>query len=108
MFCCNRAIAWGTAATRRIPSALTVAEAQRSVVHYARSWIVHPLTTIVVLEAVQAVGRLQLSYWDSLIWATAKLNGIPTILSEDFSDSILLDEVRVLNPFLPSFDPLNL
>ena len=48
--------------------------------------------------------RRQLSYGNSLIWATAKLNGVPNVLSEDFSDGVLLEGVRFLNPFAETFD----
>ena len=37
--------------------------------------------------------------------ATAKLNGVANVLSEDFTDGILLEGVRFLNPLTESFDP---
>jgi predicted nucleic acid-binding protein len=94
--------------TRKIPQPLTAAEAERRVANYLRSWPVYELTPLVVLEAVQGVQRYQLSYWDSLIWATAKLNGVANVLSEDFNDGALLDGVRFLNPFGPRFDLIRL
>lgn len=90
--------------TQKIPSPLTEAEAERSVMHYVRSWVVYDLTELVVLEAVRGLRQHRLSYWDSLIWATAKLNGVPNVLSEDFSDGTLLEGVRFLNPFAETFD----
>ena len=90
--------------TRKIPSPLTEAEAERSLTNYIRSWVVYDLTELVVLEAVLGLQRHQLSYWDSLILATAKLNGVPNVLSEDFSDGVLLEGVRFLNPFAETFD----
>jgi predicted nucleic acid-binding protein len=57
-----------------------------------------------VLEAAAGARRHQLSYWDALIWATAKLNQIATVLSEDFQDGRLLEGVRFRNPFGPGFD----
>lgn len=92
------------AVTRKIPWPLTEAEAERSVTNYVRSWVIYDLTELVVLEAVRGLQRYRLSYWDSLIWATAKLNGVPNILSEDFSDGALLEGVRFLNPFVEAFD----
>jgi predicted nucleic acid-binding protein len=53
---------------------------------------------------MRAVRQYQLAYWDGLIWATAKLNRVPTILSEDFQNGILLEGVRVQNPFAEDFD----
>jgi len=90
--------------TRKIPSPLTEAQAEHSMTNYVRSWIVYDLTELVVLEAVRGLRRHRLSYWDSLIWATAKLNGVPNVLSEDFSDGTLLEGVRFLNPFTETFD----
>jgi hypothetical protein len=46
-----------------------------------------------VLEAVRGVQRYRLSYWDALIWATAKLNGVPNVLSEDFNTGSQLEAV---------------
>ncbi len=90
--------------TRKITQPLTTAEAGQSVTNYARSWIVYDLTALVVLEAVRGLQQHRLPYWDSLIWATAKLNSIPNVLSEDFSDGALLEGVRFLNPFTKTFD----
>lgn len=93
-----------TTVTRKIPSPLTAGEAERSLTHYARSWRIYDLTAGMVLEAARGVQRFQLSYWDSLIWATAKLSAVPNVLSEDFSDRRLIEGVRFLNPFVPAFD----
>jgi predicted nucleic acid-binding protein len=90
--------------TRRIPHPLTAADGERELTAFLRSWHVFDLTTEVVLEAVRGVQRYQLSYWDALIWATAKLNGVPTVLSEDFNDGALLENVRFRNPFAAGFD----
>jgi predicted nucleic acid-binding protein len=90
--------------TRKIPSPLSEAEAERSVTNYVRSWVIYDLTELVVPEAVRGLQRYHLSYWDSLIWATAKLNGVSNVLSEDFSDGALLEGVRFLNPFADNFD----
>jgi predicted nucleic acid-binding protein len=91
------------AVTRRIPSPLSTAEAEASVLNYVRSWPVLELTEVTVREAVRCARLHRLAYWDSLIWATAMLGGIPTILSEDFSDGRVLEGVRFLNPFSESF-----
>ena len=91
--------------TRKIPSPLTVPQARRSLTNYLHSWQVYDLNGWTVLEAIQAVQRYQLAYWDALIWATAKLNQLPIVLTEDFSDGLLIEGVRFINPFEDSFDP---
>jgi predicted nucleic acid-binding protein len=55
------------------------------------------------LEAAQAVARHKLSFWDAQIWAAAKLNNIPVVLSEDFNTGSILQGVRFLNPFASEF-----
>lgn len=89
--------------TRKIQPPLSPERAARSVENYLRSWPVLDLARGVVAEAVRGVGRLQLPYWDALIWATAKLNQVPLVLSEDFADGAFLEGVRFLNPFSPGF-----
>jgi predicted nucleic acid-binding protein len=90
--------------TKRIPSPLTAAEAERSLTNYVRSWTVYDLTSAIVLEAVRGLQRHSLSYRDALVWSTAKLNRLPYVLSEDFTDGALLEGVRFLNPFAETFD----
>ena len=92
-------------ATHKLPQPLTPTQAEQSITNWARSWTVFDLTPLVVLEAIRAVQRYQFAYWDGLIWATAKLNGVPTVLSEDFNDGALIEGVRFLNPFRPGFSP---
>jgi predicted nucleic acid-binding protein len=88
-----------TVVTRKIPKPLSVEDAVERVENYLRAWRVLPLTAALVFEALRGVQTHGMSYWDALIWATAKLNQIATILSEDFADGRLLEGVRFSNPF---------
>jgi predicted nucleic acid-binding protein len=45
-----------------------------------------------------------LAYLDAQIWASAQLNQIPVIFSEDFQDGQILEGVRFVNPFKKGFD----
>ena len=90
--------------TRKIEPPLTLEEAERSVTNYMRSWVVYEVTARAVIEAIRGVRQHQLPYWDSLIWATTKLAGVPTVLSEDFNDGQLVEGVRFRNPFGATFD----
>jgi predicted nucleic acid-binding protein len=45
-----------------------------------------------------------LAYYDAQIWATARLNQIPLIFSEDFQDGQTLEGVRFVNPFSAQFE----
>jgi predicted nucleic acid-binding protein len=40
------------------------------------------------------------SFWDGLIWAAAKENGIPVIYTEDFQHGRDIEGVRIINPFV--------
>jgi predicted nucleic acid-binding protein len=88
-----------TVVTRKLAVLLTPQEGYASISNYIRSWNMVDLTGLVVLEAVRGVRDHRLPYWDSLIWATAKMNQIPTVLSEDFSHNLVLEGVRFTNPF---------
>ena len=50
-----------------------------------------------------AYDRHHLSYWDAQIWATAKLNQIPVVFSEDFFDGQTTEGIRFMNPFSAKF-----
>lgn len=59
---------------------------------------------MIVHEAVRGVIEHNFSYWDAQIWATARLNQIPIVLSEDFSHRRLVEGVRFINPFAPGVE----
>lgn len=92
------------AATRRLSEPLPLELAYRRLENYHRSWEVVNITPTIVLEAARGAIDHQLSFWDALIWATAKLNQIPIVLSEDFRSGTSLEGVRFVNPFSNGFD----
>lgn len=83
---------------------LAVAQAARQVARLADSWPVLDITPLVVREAVRAVQDHRMAYWDAQIWATARLNQVPVVFSEDFATGSAIEGVRFVNPFEPSFD----
>ncbi len=54
--------------------------------------------------ALHARDRWQLEYYDAQIWATAALNDVPVVLSEDFSSGTTLGGVTFIDPFAEEFD----
>ena len=58
---------------------------------------------MIILEAARGARQHHFSYWDAQIWATAKLNQIPVVLSEDFSDGQSTEGIRFMNPFSAKF-----
>jgi predicted nucleic acid-binding protein len=89
--------------TRGAKPKLTAAEATQQVERLARSWLVLDLTSLIVLEALRGVRDHRLAFWDSQLWATARLNQIPVIFSEDFNVGAVLEGVRFVNPFATDF-----
>jgi len=93
-----------SATTRKLFPPLSPEVAAQAVVDYVASWPVCDLTRMTILRAVQAVPEHKLSYWDALVWASAKENGMRIILTEDLQDGQLLGGVLVRNPFAEDFD----
>jgi predicted nucleic acid-binding protein len=91
--------------TQKIPSPLSPGDAHGQIATLIRAFPALPITPLIVLEAARGVRDHRLNYWDAQVWATARLNQIPLVLSEDFKDDLVLDGVRFVNPFARSFDP---
>jgi predicted nucleic acid-binding protein len=70
---------------------------------FVLAWPIFALTSQIVLEAARGVRDHLLSYYDAQIWATARLNQIPVIFSEDFNSGSTLEGGRFVNPFDVSF-----
>jgi predicted nucleic acid-binding protein len=52
-------------------------------------------------RAMRAVEDHRLSFWDAMLWATAKRAGCSVLLSEDFQDGRRLEGVLFVDPFAP-------
>lgn len=90
--------------TRRLPEPMTPAHALAQVERLVRSCHILDLTPAVVLEGCRGAAHHGLSIWDALIWAVAKLNQVPYVLTEDAEHGRFLEGVRFLNPFAPASD----
>jgi len=82
---------------------LPVNEMFKQVEYWQSAFPVFSLTPQIVLEAARGVRDYQLPYYDAQIWASARLNQIPVIFSEDFQDGQKLEGVRFINPFANKF-----
>jgi predicted nucleic acid-binding protein len=58
---------------------------------------------LIVLEATRGVESYQFSYWDAQIWATARLNQITTVYSEDFNSGATIEGIHFVNPLNDNF-----
>jgi len=83
---------------RKFPNALSVVEAGNRLQNYILAWEVVEVTGAIVLEAIRGIKEYQFSFWDAQIWATAKLNQIPVVYSEDFNMGAIIEGVRFVNP----------
>ncbi len=61
----------------------------------------------VLATAIRGAGTYQLPWFDAHLWAYAEVNGLPEILSEDFSHGQHYGSVRVRNPFLAATDAVH-
>ena len=52
--------------------------------------------------ALTAVEQYRLSFWDALVWATARDADVRVVLSKDFQDGREIEGVRFVNPFKQS------
>ena len=92
------------ATTRGRRPLLSVAEALAQAERLAEALPVLAVNRLVVLEALRGVREHRLSYYDAQIGATARLNQVPTILTEDFAAGRRLEGVHFVNPFVSGFD----
>jgi len=58
------------------------------------------------VDAMDAVADHGWSFWDAMIWATAKRAGCRLLISEDGQNGRTLGGVTIVNPFLPSSSAL--
>ncbi|RMF71523.1 MAG: PIN domain-containing protein [Alphaproteobacteria bacterium] len=91
-------------ALRKLTPPLSPDETYRQVELYAQVFPIFPLTPAVILEAIRGVRDHGFSYYDAQIWATARLNQIPVVLSEDFPTGATIEGVQFLNPLEATFD----
>jgi len=87
-----------TVVTRRLAVPLPAPEAARAVFALSRL----PTVAVdgeLVREGIRLSQEAQLSYWDGLILAAARLAGCTRILTEDLHHGAVLGGVQIENPF---------
>ena len=63
--------------------------------------LIQGLSKEICLLASMLREKYALSFWDSLIVATAKTAGCGLLISEDMQDGLVVDGLRIKNIFLP-------
>ena len=82
---------------------LSPAEIYPVIERWAGVFPTFPITPQIVLEAARGVRDYGISYFDSQIWAAARLNQVEIVFSEDFQDGQSIEGVRFVNPFSADF-----
>ena len=80
------------------PDAIGHSQAVRLIESFRR-FTVQDLTSGIMMAALDARQRFQLSYWDAAIIEASRAMGCAQVLSEDLSDGRDYAGVRVTNPF---------
>ena len=55
--------------------------------------------TAALVDAMDMVEEHRFSFWDAMLWATARQSGCSALLSEDMQDGRRLTGVEIINPF---------
>ena len=81
---------------------MPAAEACRWVNYHRRLFPVVAADESDLAAAMRAVEDHRLSFWDAMLWATAKRAGCRMLFSEDLQDGRRLGDVLFVNPFDPA------
>lgn len=84
--------------TRKLDPGLAPEEAWDDVTALL-AWHPRPIDRAVLERGRAVEARHRLSWWDSLIVATAQLEGCAVLLTEDLQDGATIDGVTVRSPF---------
>ncbi len=88
--------------TRRIPSPLSIEQADRAIGSIASlpTLDVLDIDMAMVRRAIATHSRYGTNYWDSLIIAAAERAACSTILSEDYNSGQSYHGILAVNPFI--------
>jgi predicted nucleic acid-binding protein len=84
--------------TRKIPNPINEQHAINIVRDFLR-WEIVVNDGDSILEAASLVSRYRFSFWDCLIIQAALKSGCNILLSEDLSDSQVIESLQIRNPF---------
>ncbi len=89
--------------TRKLKPGLPAEEARADVIELSQWGPIAPNRDLYA-EAWRIEDRFGLSWWDSMIAAAARQAGCAILLSEDLQHGLVIDGLRIVNPFRPEFD----
>lgn len=86
--------------TRKIEKPIPLNQARKIAEEFLTNWEVYEPTASTLLMAMETVEKNKLSFWDSLIVASARESQAKIIYSEDLQHNQLIEGVKIINPFL--------
>ena len=89
--------------TRKLKPGLSRTEARQDV-RDLMEWKPRPVSAGVLESAWEIEDRWKLSWWDSLIAASALDCGATTLLTEDMQDGLVIHSLQILDPFSDKFE----
>lgn len=92
-----------TRSRQGIPPMLTKAAATDQLTTLVLACTCFDMSAATVMAAVRGAREFQMHIYDAHIWAVARLNGVPTILTEDLQSRAVIEGVRYIDPFASSF-----
>jgi predicted nucleic acid-binding protein len=51
-------------------------------------------------SAITITKKHKFAFWDAMLWSTARENGVTILLSENFQNGRMLEEIKIINPFI--------
>jgi predicted nucleic acid-binding protein len=84
--------------TRKFKHPLSLMQARDQMNAFLENWRLVDVTTNIVLEAIRGVQEHSMNYWDAQLWASARLNQINTIYSENGPTGAIVEGVHYVNP----------
>lgn len=79
---------------------LTHQLAQQQIDDFQTLFTVAIARTGTLQRAVNACSKYQLSFWDAMLWATARDAGVSILLSEDYNHDQEIAGIKIINPFV--------
>lgn len=87
-------------------SKMDPAEAIKVVQRWRDAAPLYAADDVCLIDAMDAVAEHNWSFWDAMMWATAKRAGCRVLFSEDGQDGRVLGGVMIVNPFAATSSPL--
>jgi predicted nucleic acid-binding protein len=90
--------------TKKVKRPLGLEEARETVADLLK-WEIVANDGESILRAIAVLERHKLSFWDAMIIQAALKAGATTLLTEDLTDGVMIDGLKITNPFAGARSP---